>query len=358
MMTQAAAGTGHRRSLRLLAATAAFGFGIAALPSVSVADEGGVSFWIPGLFGSFAAAPLPPGWGLTAIGYYTSVSGNGAVGAAREVTIGKLPVGVTASLNVNLNGNGELAIVEPTYTFATPVFGGQFQVGVLTAAGRSSAGLAGTITAGVGPFTATKAGGIGDVTTGFGDLVPIASLRWNSGANNFMTYVTGDVPVGTYSSSQLANIGIGHGAIDSGVSYTYLNPQIGQEFSVSSGLTYNMTNHSTGYQNGIDWHLDTAIAQFVSKEAFFGAVGYIYNQLTADSGSAPVLGPVQSRVVGVGPQIGFIFPVAGVQTYLNFKAYQEFDGHDRPSGFNTWAVLSLSPTPQTPMSTPRPSLGR
>jgi hypothetical protein len=38
-----------------------------------------------------------------------------------------------------------------------------------------------------------------------------------------------------------------------------------------------------------------------------------------------------------------------VQTFLNFKAYSEWDGHDRPSGFNTWAVLSLSPSPQTPM---------
>src|SRR5277367_3613062 len=161
MWAHASGSTGRRRSLRLLAATTAFGFGIAALPSISFADEGGVSFWIPGLFGSFAASPLQPGWALTAIGYYTNVSGGGAVGAGREVTIGKFPVGVTASLNVNLHGDADLALVEPTYTFATPVFGGQFQVGVLTAAGRSSAALAGTITAGGGAVSGPKTGGRG-----------------------------------------------------------------------------------------------------------------------------------------------------------------------------------------------------
>src|SRR5262245_47239972 len=41
----------------------------------------------------------------------------------------------------------------------------------------------------------------------------------------------GDVPVGAYDSTRLSNIGIGHGAIDAGVGYTYLNPQTGHEFS-------------------------------------------------------------------------------------------------------------------------------
>ena len=28
----------------------------------AVADEGGVSFWVPGFFGSLAATPQQPGW--------------------------------------------------------------------------------------------------------------------------------------------------------------------------------------------------------------------------------------------------------------------------------------------------------
>ena len=51
--------------------------------------------------------------------------------------------------------------------------------------------------------------------------------------------VTGDIPVGTYSSSSLANIGIGHGAFDAGVGYTYFDPKNGHEFSGVLGFTAN-----------------------------------------------------------------------------------------------------------------------
>ena len=60
------------------------------VPGISVADEGGVSFWLPGLFGSLAAVPqAAPGWSLLTFSYYTNVSAGGDVAAAREVEIGR-----------------------------------------------------------------------------------------------------------------------------------------------------------------------------------------------------------------------------------------------------------------------------
>ena len=56
----------------------------ALMPSVSLADEGGVSFWLPGMFGSLAAAPSQPGWSLAKIYYHASVSGGGDVALERE----------------------------------------------------------------------------------------------------------------------------------------------------------------------------------------------------------------------------------------------------------------------------------
>jgi hypothetical protein len=91
--------------------------------------------------------------------------------------------------------------------------------------------------------------------TGFGDLYPTASLRGNQGVNNYMTYLTGDIPVGAYDADRLANLGIGHGAIDAGGGYTYFDPQTGHEFSAVAGVTYNLINSATHYQNGIDAHL-------------------------------------------------------------------------------------------------------
>ena len=31
-------------------------------PGLASADEGGVGFWLPGLYGSLAAVPTAPGW--------------------------------------------------------------------------------------------------------------------------------------------------------------------------------------------------------------------------------------------------------------------------------------------------------
>ena len=68
---------------------------LALVSQASLADEGGVSFWIPGFFGSLAAAPLQPGWTLTTNYYHTSVSAGADVARAREITIGKIPVKLT-----------------------------------------------------------------------------------------------------------------------------------------------------------------------------------------------------------------------------------------------------------------------
>ena len=182
--------------------------------------------------------------------------------------------------------------------------------------------------------------------------MPQFALRWNAGANNFMTYVTGDIPVGAYQSTRLANLGIGHGAIDAGGGYTYFNPQTGHEFSGVLGFTYNFKNTATQYQNGVDMHFDWGASQFLSKQVMVGLVGYVYKELGCDSGSGDRVGCFQSQVVGIGPQIGFLFPVGDMQGYLNFKAYGEFAAENRPSGWNTWVTFSISPpAPGAPPTT-------
>ena len=270
-----------------------------------------------------------------------SASGNAA--AAREVTVGRFNPTVNVDLNVKVHANVDLVLVNPSYVFATPVLGGQLAVGMMGIVGRNNTSLDGTITAGVGPFTATRSGSFDSSLTGFGDLYPQASLRWNQGVHNFMTYVTGDIPVGAYNSRRLANLGIGHGAIDGGAGYTYFNPQTGHEFSAVGGFTYNFKNTDTQYRNGVDFHLDGAFSQFLSKQLFVGVVGYTYQQVTADSGALPILGDFKSRVSAIGPQIGYLFPVGNMQGYLNLKGYKEFDAANRPDGWNVWLTFAISP---------------
>jgi hypothetical protein len=70
-----------------------------ALPTAATADEGGVSFWLPGFFGSLAAAPQQPGWSLTSIYYHTSVSAGADVARAREFETSRIPVNLTANVS-------------------------------------------------------------------------------------------------------------------------------------------------------------------------------------------------------------------------------------------------------------------
>ncbi|MGC1353307.1 MAG: transporter [Xanthobacteraceae bacterium] len=320
---------------------------IISLPATSFADENGISFWLPGIYGSLAAVPQQPGWSFAAINYYDSVGASGSVAASREITIGRLSPTVNVNLNVSVKADIDVALLYPSYVFATPVFGGQLTVGGFGIVGVNSTALDGTLTLASGPFVIARQGSISQTATGVGDLYPVTSLRWNSGVNNWMVYGTGDIPVGQYSPANLANFGIGHGAADLGGGYSYFDPKLGHEFSAVTGFTYNLINPSTNYQNGIDWHLDWGASQFVSKQVFFGAVGYFYEQVTPDGGSGDHVGSFESGVIGVGPQMGVIVPLGQIQAYLNLKAYWEFDGHDRPSGWNTWLTLSFSPSAPT-----------
>ena len=330
------------------AASAALAIGATlSLPATSHADEDGISFWLPGIYGSLAAVPQQPGFTFTAINYFDSVKASGSVAAAREITIGKLNPTINVNLNASVSAKVDVVLPYLNYVFATPVFGGQLALGMFGIVGNNSTGLDGTLTLASGPLVVTRQGSISQTAWGAGDLYPVASMRWNNGVNNWMVYGTGDIPVGDYSPTNLANFGIGHGAVDVGGGYTYFNPQTGHEFSAVTGFTYNLINPSTDYQNGIDWHLDWGASQFLTKQIQVGAVGYFYEQVSPDRGCVPQLCPFESGVIGIGPQLGYIIPAGSLQAYINLKAYGEFDGHNRPSGWNAWLTLSLSPSAPT-----------
>ncbi|MBO4226447.1 transporter [Bradyrhizobium neotropicale] len=327
---------------------------------VALADEGGVSFWIPGFFGSLAATPQQPGWSITSIYYRTQVSAGGDVARAREITIGGIPANLTATVNARVNATANLGLVAPTYVFETPVLGAQASAVLLTAYGNNSTSLAGqltgTLTTPGGAFPFSRFDNIDSSLTAFGDLIPFFQLKWNSGVHNYMTYITGDIPVGAYESSRLANLGLGHWAIDAGGGYTYFDPKTGHEASAVLGFTYNFINPATQYQSGVDMHLDWGVSQFLTKQWQVGLVGYVYQQLGCDSGSGNRVGCFQSRVVGAGPQLGYIFPVGDMQGYLNLKAYGEFANENRPAGWNIWLTFNLSPAAPTPPAPTRPRI--
>ena len=152
----------------------------------------------PGFFGSMAATPQQPGWSFAGVNYYTNVSASGNAAVSKEITIGQFNPALNASINANVSARADIGFFAPTYVFATPFLGGQASVSVLAAYGQNSTALNGTIAGTIGPIPFTRTIGLSQTTDGLGDLVPQFALRWNAGVNNYMAYITGDIPVGLY----------------------------------------------------------------------------------------------------------------------------------------------------------------
>ena len=322
------------------------GLALLANAQSALADAGGLSFWLPGTFGSLAATPTMPGWAYETIYIHLDQS----AGAGKNfVTSG----GARGSVVAGLNARADALVEGFTYTSALPVLGGQAAVSLLTAPGNVDVGINATLT---GPLGNSISGSRSDNRTTLSDVFYQGTLKWNQGVNNEMVYIAGNIPSGTYDASRLANLSFGFPAVDVGAGYTYLDQKTGHEFSVVGGITYSAENPDLQYQNGIDAHLDWAVSQFVSKNVLIGAAGYYFQQLTADSGPGATLGPFRGMAVGVGPQIGFLFPVGDYQGYLNIKGYADVAVENRPQGWSTWVTFAISP--KAPESAPEKPIVR
>jgi len=291
------------------------------------ADEGGVSFWLPGQLGSLIAVPGAPGFSVPGIYYHTSVDAS----AQRSFQVG-------GNLVAGIDGDADLVFLAPTYTFGKPVAGGRASVTLGWAYGEMSASVDAVIT---GPLGNSITRSLSDSVTGGSDLYPQFSVKWNDGAKNWMTYAMADIPVGAYDLGRLANIGINHYAVDGGGGFTYFDPMKGHEVSIVAGLTYNFENRDTDYRNGVDMHVDFAASKFLSQSTHVGLAGYIYYQLSGDSGGGAKLGDNKARVYALGPQFGHFFPFGKDKGYVNVRANWEFDAKNRPEGWNVYATLSL-----------------
>jgi hypothetical protein len=297
------------------------------VPVRAIADEGGASVWLPGQFASFAAVPGDPGFSLEAMFYFRKASATAGTSFSRG---GGLLLGYDTA--------EQYLFLTPSYTFADPVLNGQLWLGVTFSAGRADTSVWGVLTTpNANVFSARNS----DSAAGISDLYPMASLKWQIGSHNIMTYIMGSAPIGTYDPNRLAGVGLGHWAIDAGMGYTYM-PASGFEVSVTAGLTYNFINPTTRYQSGMDAHIDVGMSYSFSDTFYVGAAGYFFGQVSPDTGGSGLLGGFRSQVAGAGPQVGWSFQVAGLATDLDVRGYKEFAAQNRPEGWNVFVTISLS----------------
>src|SRR5262249_53535897 len=139
--------------------------------------------------------------------YHTDTSAGSDVVRARLIRIGRIDASLRQSVSAISISPEDLAVITPTYTFATPVFGGQAAIALAASYGRKRTVDDVSIPEPVlerGPqVIRSQFDTISDTITGFGDLAPQFSLRWAAGVHNVMTYVAGNVPVGAYNAARL-----------------------------------------------------------------------------------------------------------------------------------------------------------
>jgi len=266
---------------RVVAAILLAGSLAVAARSNARADEGGVAFWLSGSYSSFAAVPQQAGWYMPTQLYYYNGSASGTKSFQRG-----------DALEVGVSSQAALVFFTPTWVPDEKWFGGHPSCSLTFGGGSNSTSTDLSLsTLRPGTLTANRS----DSDSGGADLYPQAQIAWTSGNDNWMAYITGDLPVGSYSSTRMSNIGLGHTALDIGGAYTYSNNTSGFEASATLGFTYNGMNTSTNYQSGVDSHLDWEVSQFLSQNWELGVVGYVYYQLSGDSGSGDHVGSFKSR---------------------------------------------------------------
>lgn len=294
------------------------------MPGVACGDAGGVSFWLPGQYASFAAILPDAGFSMPLVTYYYSGDADANTAFA---------FGGNLELGIDARYLGQFII--PTYAPDTEVLGGRPSLSLTSIIAKSDVSA---------ELTLDQGGtGASDKVGGFGDLYPTAQLFWNEGVHNWMAYITGSIPVGSYEADRLANIGIGHAAVDVGGAYTFLNSETGWEFSATAGLTFNFENPDTDYTNGTSVHLDLAGSRFLSEQLHVGIVGFAYKQISDDSGGLSArLDGFRSETYGIGPQIGYTFNVNKCPVYTNIRGYWEFAAENRTEGGAAYLTLALS----------------
>ena len=270
--------------------------------NVSLADENGISFWFAGQFSSLVAKEKTPKWILDFKIYYIN----------NKISY---PGGTVKTKSPYL-------FLEPTFSPNTKWFGGQPSF---------------TLSQGYG-YDESTSKNLTQTKWDLSNMYPFGEIAWNRENHNLMVYIMGGLPVGTYNPNSLANLGTGHYALDLGFGYTYLNKTSGFESSALLGFTYNFINSKTDYKNGIDSHLDYAISNFFSENWELGVVGYVYYQLSGDSGSGADLGPFKSKGAALGPEGTYFFKSG---SNISLRGYYDFWKENRPGGLSVFAVYTI-----------------
>jgi hypothetical protein len=232
---------------------------------------------------------------------------------------------------VNIDGGVDadayIKLLTGLWSAPEKVLGGTPALSVSVPIGWKSVSAEAALVGGPGPGI-----GIDDDDAHVGDPVLGASLGWNEGSWHWSIGTLVNVPIGYWERGDVTNIGFNRWAADFTGAVTYLDMKTGIELSAAAGFTFNGENDETDYKTGTEFHLEGAAMQHFSKTLSLGIQGYLYDQVTGDSGAGARLGGFEGRVIALGPAMDFTFMLGKTPVSGNVKYFHEFDVENRLEG--------------------------
>ena len=246
-------------------------------------------------------------------------------------------------IEVDLRSRLITDLVAATYVTPLEIFGAHYAVGLIWSSATNSF-LKGTLAAQTRfpalnrLLTRSEEGSY----TGVSDLVitPV-NLGWHLGQFHIMAFGNVYAPVGSYNPNRRLNTGLNRVAVEPNAAVTWLQPKYGQEVSLSLGYTMNFQNPATHYTTGQEFHLEYFLGQHLPKGFAVGLAGYIYQQVTADTGAGASLGAFHGQTIALGPCLTFSSKIAGHAIGVNARYYNEMKVKNRFDGQAFFLTLSL-----------------
>jgi hypothetical protein len=287
------------------------------------AEEGGVGHYVPGGLATLIdLPPTQPGWVVQPL--FLHYEGEASRSRAFPIAGVVITGGLEAKIDVLALG--------AIYTFEPKVLGAYYSVGAYLPLVSMDVTADLSIRGGSRSRT-DSTNGVGDIT-----LIP-AMLAWKSGSWQYNALAQVYAPTGSFEVGRLANPGLNYWTFDPAIGVTYNNEKSGFSFSVLSGITINTENEDTNYKSGSVLHVEASVQQhFKHGDGLLGigANGFIYEQITDDSGAGAQLGAFRGRTGGIGPVVSYIRPVGKTTLVLELRWLPELYAERRLQGDYIW----------------------
>lgn len=288
--------------------------------STAFSSEGGSSHYTPGAIASFIDFPsgIPYNVLSPMFGYFGSAS------ASRQFPIAGL-------LTANVDARSFAWTPAFQYDAPVKVLGGQYAFTLVLPVVELDVDASVIGPAGGSVRRSQSKTGLGDI------FFSPFNLFWEKGDFKILASFAMYTPSGAYTVGDLANLGLNYWTFNPYAGMSYSNPKIGLEANAYAGFNFNTENTATNYQSGHEFYLDFTVNKRFKNGFGVGGTGYIFQQITGDSGSGALLGSFRGRTFGLGPEVSYVTPLdKNVLFAMEAKWIPEIEVKNRLQGNWIW----------------------